>query len=72
MVGTCWRPVLRPAHYTDLTGENHFVRDMQAQWNDRAKETGAIIVPCCGFEAIPTDLGGRLLSTAYPTAPNVW
>ena len=56
-------------HYTDLTGENHFVRDMKAQWDERARETGAIIVPCCGFEAIPTDLGVQAVVNKLPAGP---
>lgn len=56
-------------HYADLTGENHFVRDMRAQWDEKAKETGAIIVPCCGFEAIPTDLGVQAVVKRLPDGP---
>jgi short subunit dehydrogenase-like uncharacterized protein len=44
-------------HYCDLTGEPHFVRAAIDAHHARAVETGARIVPCCGFDSIPSDLG---------------
>lgn len=44
-------------HYCDLTGEVQWIRRMLDQHHDRAKETGARIVHCCGFDSIPSDLG---------------
>ncbi len=48
-------------HYCDLTGETHFVRASIDAHHDRAAETGARIVPCCGFDSIPSDLGVLML-----------
>ena len=43
--------------YCDLTGETPFIREMVDQHHDRARETGARIVHCCGFDSIPSDIG---------------
>jgi short subunit dehydrogenase-like uncharacterized protein len=43
--------------YVDLTGEPAFVDRTIAAHDARARERGALIVPCCGFDSIPTDLG---------------
>ena len=43
--------------YVDSSGEFAFVRRMRAQYAERARERGAIMVSCCGVDSIPTDLG---------------
>lgn len=43
--------------YADLTGEPEFVDRIWLRHHDRARETGARIVTCCGFDSIPHDLG---------------
>lgn len=47
--------------YCDLTGETPWVREMIDAHHARAVETGARIVPSCGFDSIPSDLGVFLL-----------
>lgn len=47
--------------YCDSTGEFQFVRAMIDQHHARARETGARIVPCCGFDSVPSDLGTLLV-----------
>lgn len=44
-------------HYCDLTGEVPFVRWAIDSFHDEAKKSGTRIVPCCGFDSIPSDLG---------------
>ena len=44
-------------HYCDLTGETHWIREMIIAHEAEAKASGAIIVPTCGFDSIPSDLG---------------
>lgn len=44
-------------HYCDLTGETPFIRRMIDRYHERAIESGARIVHCCGFDSIPSDLG---------------
>ena len=48
-------------HYADLTGEPPFIQRSIAANHDVAKDTGARIVHCCGFDSIPSDLGTLLL-----------
>ena len=43
--------------YCDLAGETQWIRRMIDQHHERAQETGARIVHCCGFDSIPSDLG---------------
>ncbi len=44
-------------HYCDLTGEVQWIRRMIDTHQETAEKTGAKIVPCCGFDSIPSDLG---------------
>ena len=48
--------------YVDLTGEPGWWQMIIARHHERAMLRGALIVPCCGFDSIPHDLG------AYVTA----
>ncbi|KZX82798.1 saccharopine dehydrogenase [Oleiphilus sp. HI0009] len=43
--------------YCDLAGETQWIRRMIDQHHERAQETGARIIHCCGFDSIPSDLG---------------
>lgn len=44
-------------HYCDITGESPWVASLVARDHDAAKASGARIVPMCGFDSIPSDLG---------------
>lgn len=44
-------------HYCDLAGEVQWIRKMIDQHHQRAFETGARIVHCCGFDSVPMDIG---------------
>ena len=48
-------------HYCDLTGEPQWIRKMQERHEETAKKSGAMIVHCCGFDSIPSDLGVHFL-----------
>ena len=43
--------------YLDLSGEPEFVDLMYARYHQRAVQTGARLIHCCGFDSIPYDLG---------------
>jgi short subunit dehydrogenase-like uncharacterized protein len=43
--------------YCDLAGEVQWIRRMVDRHHERAGETGAHIVHCCGFDSIPMDMG---------------
>lgn len=49
-------------HYCDLTGELLWVEEMVATYQAAAQRTGAILVNCCGFESIPSDLTAFLIA----------
>jgi short subunit dehydrogenase-like uncharacterized protein len=43
--------------YCDLAGEVQWIRRMVDTYHERALQTGARIVHCCGFDSIPMDMG---------------
>jgi short subunit dehydrogenase-like uncharacterized protein len=49
-------------HYVDLTGEVVFVRELVDDLHDVAVASGAKLVPSCGYDSIPSDLGVLLLA----------
>lgn len=51
-------------HYCDLAGEVQWIRKMIDSHHERAKETGAKIVHCCGFDSVPMDIGVWFLQRA--------
>ena len=50
--------------YCDLTGEVPWVRRMLDKYEARAQVSGARIIPSCGFDSIPSDLGVLVLQAA--------
>ena len=44
-------------HYTDITGENHWVKDLIDEYHEKALEDGTRIIPSCGYDSIPSDMG---------------
>ncbi|EGO00593.1 hypothetical protein SERLA73DRAFT_178436 [Serpula lacrymans var. lacrymans S7.3] len=62
-VGPYWRwgtPVVRSCvqhgkHYVDLAGETPWVKDIIHEFDYVATKTGAVIVPCCGLDSVPSD-----------------
>lgn len=47
--------------YCDLTGEVQWIRRMIEAHEPTARQSGARIVHCCGFDSIPSDLGVHYL-----------
>jgi short subunit dehydrogenase-like uncharacterized protein len=47
--------------YVDITGEFDFVRANHKEYHETCKENGTMIVSCCGFDCLPSDLGVYLL-----------
>ncbi len=47
--------------YCDITGEVPFIREAIDRFDARAQATRARIVPTCGFDSIPSDLGVLML-----------
>lgn len=43
--------------YCDLTGEPQWIKAMLDKYEEEAKQSGARIINCAGFDSIPSDLG---------------
>lgn len=56
--------VLEGCHYVDITGETPWVRSLIDRFHEPARERGLRIVPCCGFDSVPAELGVLLLVEA--------
>ena len=48
-------------HYVDITGETPWVKGLIERYHVRAAADGTRIIPCCGFDSVPSDLGAYLL-----------
>jgi short subunit dehydrogenase-like uncharacterized protein len=49
-------------HYVDITGETPWMRDMADRYHDLAAAIGTRIIPACGFDSVPSDLGAWLMA----------
>ena len=58
LVAACAR---KGTDYCDITGEVQWIRRMIDAHHHEARASGARIVPTCGFDSIPSDLGVLLL-----------
>ena len=43
--------------YCDLTGETQWIKRMIERYEPTARQSGARIVHCCGFDSVPSDIG---------------
>jgi short subunit dehydrogenase-like uncharacterized protein len=50
------------SHYVDITGERPWMRAIAAHYHGRAAANGTRVIPCCGFDSVPSDLGALLMS----------
>lgn len=44
-------------HYVDITGETPWVKHLIDRYDSQAAADGTRIIPCCGFDSVPSDLG---------------
>lgn len=49
--------VKNSTHYVDITGENFWVKGLIEKHHEVASQKGIRIIPSCGFDSIPSDLG---------------
>jgi short subunit dehydrogenase-like uncharacterized protein len=54
LVASC---IKNNAHYVDITGENFWVKGLIDKHHEEASAKGIRIIPSCGFDSIPSDLG---------------
>ena len=47
--------------YVDITGETPWVRSLIDSYHERAQTSGVRIIPGCGFDSVPSDLGAWLV-----------
>ncbi|WP_310411256.1 saccharopine dehydrogenase NADP-binding domain-containing protein [Chamaesiphon sp. OTE_8_metabat_110] len=48
-------------HYVDITGETPWVKGLIDRYHLQAATDGTRIIPCCGFDSVPSDLGAYLV-----------
>ncbi|KAJ3104381.1 hypothetical protein HK100_004068, partial [Physocladia obscura] len=51
--------------YVDSTGETTFIKDLIDSYEDAAIENKARIVPSCGFDSLPSDIGALLVANYF-------
>ncbi|HEU5293908.1 MAG TPA: saccharopine dehydrogenase NADP-binding domain-containing protein [Burkholderiaceae bacterium] len=61
LVAAC---VAHRTHYVDITGETPWVRGLIDRHHAQAARDGTRIIPCCGFDSVPSDLGAWLVAEA--------
>lgn len=49
-------------NYCDITGESPWIRQLIDQFHDTAVEKKIHIVPACGFDSIPFDIGSYMIA----------
>ena len=54
LVASC---IKKHTHYVDITGENFWVKSLIEKHHKDASAKGIRIIPSCGFDSIPSDLG---------------
>jgi short subunit dehydrogenase-like uncharacterized protein len=61
LVAAC---VAQGTHYVDITGETPWVRGLIDRHHAAAAQSATRIIPCCGFDSVPSDLGAWLVAQA--------
>jgi short subunit dehydrogenase-like uncharacterized protein len=54
------------AEYCDITGEPGFVDLIRRRYDADARRRGVRLVPCCGFDSVPPDLGAAFTVAQLP------
>eukprot|EP01130_Rhizamoeba_saxonica_P002174 TRINITY_DN1198_c1_g1_i3.p1 TRINITY_DN1198_c1_g1~~TRINITY_DN1198_c1_g1_i3.p1 ORF type:complete len:340 (-),score=71.94 TRINITY_DN1198_c1_g1_i3:50-1069(-) len=55
-------------HYCDITGEGPYILQLIEEYHDLATENGVYIVPACGFDSMPSDIGANIAVNALREA----
>ena len=58
-------------HYVDITGETVWAKELIDRYHAQAAADGTRIIPFCGFDSIPSDLGAYLMARHIQTALSV-
>lgn len=62
VVAACVRNV---CHYVDITGEPQFMENVQLKYYKEAEEKGVYVIPGCGFDSIPCDVGMNFIRDSF-------
>src|SRR5690606_17171078 len=52
--------------YVDLTGEIHWWRQIVERYHERAAARDVLIIPACGYDCIPADIGALFCAAQLP------
>lgn len=63
LVAAC---VAEGTDYLDLTGEPPWWHEMIERYHEEAARKQVMIIPCCGYDSIPYDLGAMLVCEQLP------
>ncbi|KAG0315010.1 hypothetical protein BGZ99_007735 [Dissophora globulifera] len=58
LVAAC---IKQGTHYVDSTGESPFVFDIIQKHHEEARRKNIMVVPQCGFDSIPSELGTKMV-----------
>ncbi|TKR87296.1 hypothetical protein L596_011713 [Steinernema carpocapsae] len=53
------------ASHVDISGEAHWIEEMEATYSKKAAENGVYVVGACGWDSIPCDLGVNFLKKNF-------
>ncbi|PFH52215.1 hypothetical protein AMATHDRAFT_57582 [Amanita thiersii Skay4041] len=60
--------VRHAVHYVDLTGETPWIREIIKEFDYAATKSGAIIVPSCGMDSVPSDISAYISNKTLKSA----
>ena len=58
-------------HYVDITGETPWIKSLIDRFHAQAAEQKTVILPACGFDSVPSDLGVWWLAQREPSLGEV-
>ena len=57
--------------YCDISGEPEFIEKCFVEFEEKAKETGCVVVSACGFDSVPADIGLAWTCSLFPTGSEI-
>ncbi|MGB3295748.1 MAG: saccharopine dehydrogenase NADP-binding domain-containing protein [Phormidesmis sp.] len=58
-------------HYVDITGETAWIKSLITYYHHQAAMDGTRIIPACGFDSVPSDIGSYLIARYMRSALGV-
>lgn len=63
--------ITHKTHYVDITGETPWIKSLIDRFHQQAVDQKTVILPACGFDSVPSDLGVWWLAQREETLRNV-